>query len=146
MRMTSFIQRGSLIGMAAVCVLGIGCGGGDKTVQIKGVVQEKGAPVKVAKEKEQFSVLFAYQGKDGGAKNAAASVGDDGNFTLDNVPAGVNGRFVVRSVPYPPKGDVRERFGDAFGDAAKSPLSYTVTETSPQEIVIDLSDKKVKSK
>jgi hypothetical protein len=111
-----------------------GCGGGERSVQIKGSIVEKGANVTFSKEKETFSLEAFYKDKSGD-QTLAGTVNEDGSFVIDKVPPAVAVKFVVRSAPYPAKGD-KDRFGGAFGDVGKSTLSYTTTDDAVQEVVI----------
>jgi hypothetical protein len=134
-------KRAALLGLFIL----IGCG--ESGARVTGSLQEGGKPV-VLKENEEISISFVSVDPEAKVNLATADYhADRGAFTVrgperDSIPAGEY-KIVIALTPY--QENTPDRFGGAFAEE-KTPLRYTVTNDSTQEIVIDVQEKSVKKK
>jgi hypothetical protein len=123
-----------------------GCGG-EKHVKITGILLDNGQPVK-PKETEEITIQFLATKPDTKIQNALADFDvETSTFTLHSPEsAGIPpGEYKIVMSCTTTDEHVRDRFKGIFTEE-KTPLVYTVTNDSSQEIVIDVKTKKVTKK
>jgi hypothetical protein len=125
-----------------LALLAAGCGG---NVVVKGTLQKDGKPY-VVTEGEQLEVTFVGQDASGRPFSSAADV-DPADATMvfkgptgNGVPPGTY-KIAVSSRQFAGPKQSGDRFEDAFS-VDRTPLTYTVTTSSNQDIIIDVVQKK----
>jgi len=135
-----------LLVLCLVTLGSTGCGS-NGNARVTGVVLDGGKPIQV-KAEEELSITF-HAAKPG-AQVDLASVHFDpatSSFTVhgptgEGLPPG-DYKIAITCNPY--QEEAKDRFSQAFS-AEKTPLRYTVSSTSSQELVIDVAAKSVTKK